>query len=264
MLKAISAFIIATRFRLRQAILKLFYVRFRKAIAIVLVYSGLFMRMTGLRRAGLKFVLKGRRIDKVERADVVIRHVIQQQNAGENLELYELLECSGQVYEGYDDRVLIMKLPIISGDVVVEKGALIFKFSEVFAPALLALDVQLLSKYFCVILEPSSAGYSAEEILAWITTSPEKVVILTPDDGDFQFLAAMKTNLIPVRLGAADWVNPVNFNKIKNGVKNYDAIYVANFNPVKRVDRYIRAVVRVARQKKNYHAALVCAIHGEV
>ena len=41
--------------------------------------------------------------------------------------------------------------------------------------------------------------------------------------------------------------------------KYYDVIYVANFNPIKRVDRYIRAIDRISNKRPDYKAALVCA-----
>lgn len=250
--------VIVLRFWLSQAILKSLHTVLKRPIANTLVYIGIVVRVFGGRNFGLKLILKGRRVDAVAKADLIIRNIVHP--GGEiKSEFHKLL---GTVSEYPIDRFLILKLPVLFDTKVIEKGAIIFKFSETFIPALLSLNIQLLSKYFRVILEPSSSGYSTEEILAWTALYPERVVVLTPDEGDFQFLSAMDTNLVPVKLGAADWVNPKNFHKIKDSQKKFDAIYVANFNPVKRVDRYIRAVVRISRIKKDYRAALICADHG--
>jgi glycosyltransferase involved in cell wall biosynthesis len=90
----------------------------------------------------------------------------------------------------------------------------------------------------------------------------EKVIVLSPYHDDFHLLSKLDTNLTPIHLGASDWVNPSRFNICHNVEKIYDSIYVANNNRIKRVDRYLRAVVRISRDHRNYRAALVCASHG--
>jgi hypothetical protein len=101
------------------------------------------------------------------------------------------------------------------------------------------------------------------EILVWTQLRPEKVVVLAPYQPDFDFLLAGRSNLVPITLGPADWVNPARFAKREGAAKVYDAIYIANFNPIKRVDRYLRAVVRASQRRPGFRAALVCAGLGK-
>lgn len=258
-----SSWFLVTRFLIRQSIMKLLHTALKKPLAVTVVFSGLMMRGSGMRSMGLKVILKGRRIDDVAQADKIIRKIIRQ-NEGDQSEFRELLGGGpDRTLEFYEGRTLLLKLPVLGDEGLLEKGAIIFKFSETFIRMYLSLDVRLLSKYFRIIFEPSSSGYSAEEILSWTTIAPEKIIVFSPDDGDFQFLSDLDTNLVPMKLGAADWVNPKIFHKIKDVEKEFDAIYVANFNPVKRVDRYIRAVTRINRSRSDFRAALVCAIVGD-
>lgn len=253
---------ITTQFQLRQLISKWLHTGLKKPLAHTLVYFGILLRTLGNNTAGLNLVLKGRRVDYVARANSIIGKIICSSDQRKT-EFNELLpKGSALPIKAVADRILILKLPKFSGKNVIEKGAIIIKFSETFAPIYQSLNVQLLSKYFRIVLEPSSSGYSAEEILVWTTLSPEKVVVLAPDAGDFRFLSDLNSNLIPVVLGASDWVNPTIFRKVNDVQKIYDAIYVANFNPVKRVDRYIRAVAQINRKNHNFQAALVCAGFG--
>ena len=230
--------------------IKLLHTNLKKFIAHSIVYSGRFLRVVGMKRIGLGLILKGRRVDEVTIADSIIQNIIQT-NIGKELELHKLLpRDSDPPIEKFNSRILILKLPILENDAVIEKGVIIFKFTETFLPVYFSLDLCFLRKYFNIILEPSWAGYSIAEILIWTALSPQKVIVLSPDEADFRFLTKLKSNLVPVPLGAADWVNPNIFYKVYNVKKIYDVIYVANFNPAKRVDRYIRAIIRINRNKK--------------
>jgi glycosyltransferase involved in cell wall biosynthesis len=226
-----------------------------------LVFAGVLLRSLGLRQAGLKYLLLGRRVAPSSRADAAIWQVVESDEEGRS-------EFEGLLVEAvqkpiHADRILILKVPRIEGSDVVEKGALIVKFTEMFAPLFNELDVRRLAKYFRIILEPSWVGYSVPELLIWTQLGPEKVIVMAPFQPDFDSLFAGKSNLVPVTLGPADWVNPARFAKREGVAKDYDAIYVANFNPIKRVDRYVRAVVRVSRRRPGFRAALVCAGLGK-
>ncbi len=249
-------------FRLRQAVLMWLHTVFKKPLAIAVVYFGLVLRKLGKRSIGLKFILKGRRVDDVARANSVIRNIVHQEG-GSKAEFEAILgDRLEHSIEYFQSRILILKLPRLLNGKMIEKGAIIIKFSETFAPVYACLNVQLVSKYFRIILEPSSVGYSLADILVWTTLGSEKVIVLSPYQNDFELLSIINANLVPVILGPADWANTSIFYNIPDTGKVYDAIYVANFNPIKRVERYIHAIVRICRKHPNYKAALVCAGHG--
>ena len=257
------SWLILTRFRLRQAIVKWLHTEFKMFIAYSFVYSGFLFRLFGIKKEGLKLILKGRRVADIERANKIIRNILQQ-HAGNRTEFEKLLGIGlTRPIEDFKSRILILKLPIFKDNNLIEKGTIIVKFSETFAPMYLALNLRLLTKYFYIVLEPSSVGYSLPEILVWGNLGNEKIIVLSAYREDFKFLLDTNTNLVPIKLGPADWVDTSKFYKTTATKKIYDAIYVANFNPIKRVERYIRAVVNISRIRPNYKAALVLAGHGD-
>jgi glycosyltransferase involved in cell wall biosynthesis len=252
------------RFRCRQTIIMWLHTTFKTPIGAGLILIGLLLWFIGVKERGLRFVLKGRRVTNIKGANTIIGNLLRRGEGKGNLEPFTslLIIPQGRVVTSYAQRTLLMKTPTVAHGHVIEKGAIIFKFSETFAPMYQMLDTAHLSKYFRIILEPSSVGLSSAEILVWHALCPERVIVLAPYNDDFNFLTQASRNLIPVALGPADWVNPVTFSQQEGTDKVYDAIYVANCNPIKRVDRFIRAVARVSRKRPEYRAALVCASHG--
>lgn len=262
MLDKFITWYITTRFQFRQLVTMRLHTSLKKPLANFLVYAGILHKVLGNRKAGLNLILKARRVNEVCRATSIIRSIVHGSENSKS-ELYELLpEPSGRSIEHAEDRILILKLPIITHSDMVEKGAIIIKFTETFSLIYDLLNVPLLMKYFRIIMEPSWVGYSLPEILAWTRFDQEKVIVLAPYQDDYEFLTAIDTNLIPMTLGPADWVDPSKFFKIRNEEKYYDAIYLANYNPVKRVERYIQAVSRITRVRPGFRAALVLASHG--
>jgi glycosyltransferase involved in cell wall biosynthesis len=247
------------RFRLRQALDWFFQVRLRRPLTWLLVCMGLIFRRVGARRRGLDLLMRGRRVSRNAIADAALRKILETDPEVEDdlVALFgpsvdkALSRCAG--------RILILKVPRVVGDEVVEKGAIIFKFTETFAPIYQQTDTQRLAKYFRIILEPSWVGYSLPEILIWTRLAPEKVIVMAPYQPDYELLEALESNLVPVSLGPADWGNPDRFQQLDGVDKIYDSIYVANYNPKKRVDRFLRAVVKIARRREGYRAALICA-----
>lgn len=251
------------RFRTRQTLAWWLQVKLQRPLAWTLVHLGLAIRGLGFRRKGLSLLLSGRRVTRNSRADNAIRDIIAQDPLLEEDLVAMFGESASQSLSACAGRTLVVKVPRLQDGEVVEKGALVIKFTETFAPMFTGLDTRRLARYFRIILEPSWVGYSLPEILVWTGLSPEKVIVMAPYQPDFDFLTALDSNLVPVTLGPADWVNPTRFRKLEGVPKVYDAIYVANYNPKKRVDRYLRAIVRVCRRRPGFRAALVCAGVGK-
>jgi glycosyltransferase involved in cell wall biosynthesis len=234
---------------------------FRTPIGVSLFLMGRLLWSMGAKQHGLQVLLKGRRVTDIRGVDTLIRRVLDKCRSKPTPLASLVTIPQDRSATDYANRTLVIKIPTVSEGRIIEKGAIILKFTETFAPIHQLVDVPLLSKYFRIILEPSWVGYGLPEILIWANTGAEKVVVLSPYQDDFNLLSRLDTNLVPIALGASDWANPKIFN-VCNSEKIYDSIYVANFNPLKRVDRYLRAVVRVSRKRSNYRAALVCARHG--
>ncbi|MDN3517187.1 hypothetical protein QWY84_06150 [Aquisalimonas lutea] len=250
------------RYRLRQAVRMYLHTKQKGNLARLVVWYGLFLKRLGVSETGLKFVMKGRRIANVEAANRELRCLAADVAVGRQTIVSMVHGKREQTIENLARRILFLKLPVIVDGELQEKGVLTIKFSETFGALYRLLDMQAVARYFRIVLEPSWVGYSLPEVLIWATLSPEKVVIMAPYEDDFRFIEELGVNLIPTTLGPADWVNPKKFHVIPGEEKRYDAIYVANFNSIKRVERYLRAIVRVSRSRPRFRAALVCAGHG--
>lgn len=157
-------------------------------------------------------------------------------------------------------RMIILKFPTFHQDgSKVERGVVLIKFTETFLPFLQSLKVAEVSKYFRLVLEPSWSGYALESIMAWINKDFGKILVCCPESDDFDFIRYLDSNLVPIKIGASDWVDDRIFFPIES-TKEYDSIYVANYNPIKRLHRYFKAIARV--RKPDYKGAIVCSSWG--
>ncbi|PTB98414.1 hypothetical protein C9993_07825 [Marinobacter sp. Z-F4-2] len=260
MFNKLGMYLKVNTFLCQQGLKKIIHFKLKVPLSKALVLIGLIFRRVGKSKAGLELILKGRRVAQVKKADDLIFEMVKRNS--DNFE--SLLPFAPDFdVEMISRRILILKLPELSDGLIKEKGAIIIKFSESFSIIYKNFDVNSLSKYFNIILEPSSVGYSLPEILVWNKLSPAKVFVMAPYRDDFNFIKGIQANLIPLTLGPSDWVNTERFFKINGKEKNYDAIYIANFNPIKRVERYIKAVSRIQKVRPNFKAALILADHGD-
>jgi glycosyltransferase involved in cell wall biosynthesis len=86
-------------------------------------------------------------------------------------------------------------------------------------------------------------------------------VVQASEPLDREFLRDLGSNLIPIDIGASDWVDHRVFRPL--GVeKTFDVIYVANLTPMKRVNVYLRAVSELVRLRPGFRAALVVSSFG--
>ncbi|WP_196799744.1 glycosyltransferase [Thioalkalivibrio sulfidiphilus] len=252
------------RFTAKQMFVSLLHTKFKSPLSRMVLLISSILWALGRKTKSVELLLKSRRISKTKKADYRIRNYLEAYLKGRGSVQLEslLIPTNGRGAQDYEGRTLILRLPLFEGNELVEKGVIIIKFSETCGALYQLLDVHLLAKYFRIVLEPSWVGYSLPEILVWSRLGDEKVILLTPYQDDFDFISGLESNLVPITLGPADWVDPNTFKRIEMSEKKYDCIYVANFDPMKRVDRYLRAVVRASKKNKHFRACLVCAGHG--
>lgn len=250
-------------YRLQQAADWVLQVRLQRPLTLFLVTAGITFRLLRIRRLGLDLIMRGRRLGRSPLADKWIPKILSEDPKAES-DLISLLGPSvKEPVSNCAGRMLVLKAPRLINGEVVEKGAIIFKFTETFAPIYKQLDVTRLARHYTIVLEPSWVGYSLSEILVWLRLAPEKVVVMAPYKPDYELLESLGSNLVPISIGPADWVNPSFFHAIPGIEKKYDAIYVANYNPKKRVDRFLRAVVRVSQRYPDFRAAVLCVRFGK-
>lgn len=140
-------------------------------------------------------------------------------------------------------RTLILKPPRQQGGKTVERGVLFTKTA--WELAVLTKLERLLQDYWLVI-EPGWSGYADEHLLQYCRFS-HPVVVCSPEITDYQFLQRLKTNLVPVSIGASDWAHPEIFHPIEGVHKVYDAVMVAGWAIYKRHHVLFRALKHLRR-----------------
>lgn len=159
-------------------------------------------------------------------------------------------------------RSIIVRWPDLVDGQVATKGIVIITFTQSFPYFFHKIDIQALATYFHIVLEPSSAGYMDPDILFWSRLSPHKVFVQSSELRDRVTLSSLAGNLVPVSFGASDWVDYQSFYPTDEQ-KEYDACYVANINPVKRIHVFLRAIKELVEGGHNdFRAILVCASWG--
>jgi glycosyltransferase involved in cell wall biosynthesis len=159
-------------------------------------------------------------------------------------------------------RSIVIRWPQLSATSIERKGIMVIAFTRTFAWFLRQADLLRLTDYFHVVLEPSWSGYLDADILAWSVATDRRVYVQSSETRDQAALAALCSNLTPVTFGASDWVDYRRFTPMHCD-KLYDAVYVANTHPVKRVHAYFRTIRKVIHRDPSFRALIVCAGFGD-
>jgi len=110
-----------------------------------------------------------------------------------------------------------------------EKGVIIIgPYTHYFKYFLALVDVKEIFKNYYLVLEPSWTGYHDPVFLMFINNYNE-VFVEAPVKEDADFILSLRSNLIPLNIGASHWVDLDTFYPIKDMEKVYDLIYVANW-----------------------------------
>ncbi len=129
---------------------------------------------------------------------------------------------------------IILKIPRFIGEQVVEKGVLMLNHATGFQFFCYCTDVPSVLEHYVLILEPGWSGYTDPAILYFTRFRGHPIIVLAPERRDYDFLEALKTNLIPMSLGCSEWVNPSIFHPLDGHQKRYDVVFVASWLKFKR------------------------------
>lgn len=140
---------------------------------------------------------------------------------------------------------MVMKNPSRHADGRRERGVLLLKNNELFEWFRRSVDVESLLRDYVVVLEPSWSSYATPPLLAWCRYAPHEVVVMAPAEADRRFLERMATNLVPIPLGAGDWVDPWVFRPLGRASRRYGAVAVARLCHDKRLGLLFRAIERL-------------------
>ena len=234
-----------------------FHVHFKSIIARMMVVLAMAFRLLGNREKCAKYLMASIRygycsssVEMFKRYGLLNRDVLYPQVSSE----VDIDEAAV--------RSIVIRWPTYDHNELISKGILIITFTKVFSYYLRNIDINELSKHFCIVLEPSWSGYFDADILSWALETDEAVFIEAAELLDRVSLNALTSNLVPLSFGASDWVDYKSFSEQDLDVQ-YDSVYVANTNHIKRVVRYVKAIKNIARKSDpHYKGCLVCASWG--
>lgn len=168
-------------------------------------------------------------------------------------------DADGSTTGEFYKRGIVLKEPTVDGGHVVEKGVLLFKFTNSFTYLHRFFDINRLLKRFYLVLEPSWSGYAQPPILAWLEFD-EPIFIQVSEPRDRALLERIDGNLVPLGLGSNNWVDYRVFRPLGGTEKKYDAMLVGDSQLVKRIHIYLHAISRIT--DPDYKAALVVTEYG--
>jgi hypothetical protein len=122
-----------------------------------------------------------------------------------------------------------------------EKGVLYLKFNESLEQFASLFDIERIGAFYRVVLEPSTWGYMEEPFHLFIGSDLD-VVVQAQDELDYRAIQGMNANLVPIRLGAGDWIDTDVFGPKINVEKEYDVIMIASWAKLKRHELLFRAM----------------------
>ncbi len=137
-------------------------------------------------------------------------------------------------------RMVVLK-PHVSEN---EKGVVLVKFSESIREVARGVDVRRLLQDYHLVLEPSWSGYCDRDLL-YYSQFDAPVFVMAPESDDYRFIDSLHSNLIPLRMGPSDWVNPDLCAEFLGSPKRYDIILNSNWKPLKRHFALFAALRRI-------------------
>lgn len=179
----------------------------------------------------------------------IVTGFVSQGHPGENRLLQAFLESDAPALckkrflgEAYNLDSMFRDFIVLKAPAENEKGVLVLEYSQKFDLFNALFDLNRVMTDYYVVLEPCWAGYCDPSILMFISTLNE-VVVQCPEKSDFDFIAGLKSNLIPIGLGSSDWIDSELFApKQARAAKEYDLVMVANWAKHKNHRKLFKAL----------------------
>ena len=138
-----------------------------------------------------------------------------------------------------------------------EKGVIIINYSYYFPLLLRFFKAEEILENYHLILEPSWAGFCESNILIY-TQLKFPIFIQTYEERDYNFVKALNSNLIPIKVGPSWFINYKNFAPpLKDEERDIDLIVVAAWAKYKRHRALFQALKGVVSRKPDFKIVLV-------
>jgi glycosyltransferase involved in cell wall biosynthesis len=156
--------------------------------------------------------------------------------------------------ERQGDLIVLKAYDEVSG----EKGVLFLMYSQAIRTFPAQFDLPRLASRYVIVLEPSSWGYQDATFLLYLGSDLD-VLVLAQYHPDFEFIDRLDSNLVPVRLGAGDWVDLEIFQPKAGSERSYDLVMVSAWSGLKRHSLFFRTLRTL---KTSYGRTLKAALVG--
>jgi len=124
-----------------------------------------------------------------------------------------------------------------------EKGVVFIKYNDALEKFISLFDSSKVARDYYIVLEPSTWGYQDIVFMYFVGLGTD-VIIESQYQRDYDYIASLRSNLKPIRIGAGDWVDPAIFYPI-SPVKLYDFVMIASWQRLKRHDLFFRALAKI-------------------
>jgi glycosyltransferase involved in cell wall biosynthesis len=142
------------------------------------------------------------------------------------------------------DRALVMKpFDAATG----ERGVIYLMYTNRIEMLVRAKHFLRIARAYDFVLEPSWHGYDNVVYLLY-SVAPCTTFVLAPYPPDYDAIAAYGGNLVPLRLGAGDWIDTDVFTPLPDVPKRYDIVMVGNWATYKRHTALFRAMATIRKR----------------
>lgn len=130
-----------------------------------------------------------------------------------------------------------------------ERGVLLVMYGEGMAAFAAVYDLAALASRYTLVLETSGWGYQDARFFLYLGSDLD-VLVQSPRFEDFEFIQSLNSNLIPVRVGSGEWVDPATFRpRERENAATFDIVMVAAWDPLKRHELLFEAVAHLNRER---------------
>jgi glycosyltransferase involved in cell wall biosynthesis len=139
-----------------------------------------------------------------------------------------------------------------------ERGVLMVMYSEGILALAAVYNLAALASRYTLVLETSGWGYQDVRFFLYLGSDLD-VLVQSPRQSDFEFIRRLDSNLIPVRVGSGEWVDPSIFQSREAGKEaQFDVVMVASWDPLKRHELLFRALAQLKQERgKSLRVALI-------
>jgi len=128
-----------------------------------------------------------------------------------------------------------------------EKGVLFLNFDETVDKFFALYDVEKIARDYRIVFEPSAWGYQQPRMFLLHGLATD-VIVEAQYLPDYNYTKELGGALVPIRIGAGDWVDFETFRSGRDEEKQYDLVMIANWLKWKRHKLLFKALQKLEKE----------------